>query len=158
MQAHPSKRDFQEMIELSLQSAWRVGIVYSSFYEEPMQKLVDGAVETLKEYGLTDSISLHPAAGSFEVPLIGAALAHAKQVDALIGLGIIIEGETEHARLLADSATKGLMDVQLQYRIPFAFELLYVDSLELANRRLEKGKEAALSVLYSLAQLKGLQS
>ena len=99
--------------------------------------------------------------GSFEIPLIGAALAEQGAVDALIGFGIIVEGETHHARLLADAATEGIMDTQLTYHIPFAFEVLYVKSLEDARARTtgnsNKGIEAAVAVLHSLALLKKIR-
>lgn len=138
---------------------WKIGIIHSAFYKEEMEQLVGGAIDALTEAGVESAnITTHQAAGSFEVPLIGSALAEAKQMDALIGLGIIIEGETHHARLLAEETTRGIMDVQLTYLLPFAFEILYVDSLDLACQRLHKGKEAAVSVLHSLATLQDLRS
>jgi 6,7-dimethyl-8-ribityllumazine synthase len=73
-------------------------------------------------------------------------------VDALIGLGIIVQGETKHADLLAAESTRGLMDVQLQYKLPFAFEILWVDDIAHARARSEKGAEAAIAVLHSLAE------
>lgn len=138
---------------------WRIGIVSSAFYKEEMEQLAQGAIKALEQAGIKSAnITTHQAAGSFEVPLIGSALAEHKKVDALIGLGIIIEGETHHARLLAEETTHGIMDVQLTYQLPFAFEILYVDSLELARQRLHKGEEAAASVLHSLATLQALRS
>lgn len=142
------------MIELSLRPAWRIGIVYSSFYKEEINHMLRGAIDTLTAIGMDEeNISQHPVPGSFEIPLIGATLAKQGRVDALIGLGIIVEGQTHHARLVAQSAARGMMDVQLQYRIPFANEVLYVDDLALAKERLYKGEEAAISVLHSLSQL-----
>lgn len=159
MKQLPSKHDIQEIIELSLRPAWRVGIVYSSFYKEEIEQMLQGAIETLQAVGMEEShISQHPVSGSFEIPLVGAALAKRKSVDAMIGLGIIVEGETHHARLVAENTARGMMDVQTQYAIPFANEVLYVDSLELAQERLHKGEEAAISVVHSLAQLASMQS
>ena len=143
---------------LTVDPAWKIAVVASSFYKEEMDALTAGAVSALKEAGIKPgNITVYPAAGSFEVPLIGQALLEAKKVDALIGLGIIVEGETEHARLLAEAATRGIMDVQIGYGIPFAFEILYVDSLKLARARLTKGEEAAYAVLHSLAELKRIR-
>lgn len=159
MKKLPSKNDIQEIIELSLRPAWRVGIIYSSFYKEEIEHMVRGAIETLDAVGIEEShISQYPVPGSFEIPLLGAALAKKKSVDAIIGLGIIVEGETHHARLIAENTARGMMDVQITYAIPFANEVLYVDSLELARERLHKGEEAAISVLHSLAQLASMQS
>ncbi len=134
--------------------AWRIGIVHSSYYKEEVTALVGSAREALIEAGIpADHISLHTAYGSFEVPLIGAALARAKEVDALIGIGIIVEGETHHAALLAQAAAQGMMDVQVHLGVPFAFEILHVRSLEQVRARLDKGAEAAKAVLHSLAEL-----
>lgn len=132
----------------------RIAIVHSTYYKEEMEALVRSGVDALKVAGVPkENISLYPAPGSFEIPLIGAVLAEHRKVDALIGLGIIVEGETHHARLLAENVARGIMDVQIRYRIPFAFEVLYVDSMEFARQRLGKGKEAAGAVLSSLAQI-----
>lgn len=137
---------------------WNVGIVASSYYKEEMDALVAGAKEALMEAGLpAANISVHQAPGSFEIPLIGEALAQAKRVDALIGLGIIVQGETKHADLLAGAVASGIMDVQLRHTLPFAFEVLWVDDIAQAQERCHgtanKGREAAIAVLKSLATL-----
>jgi 6,7-dimethyl-8-ribityllumazine synthase len=141
--------------------SWRIGIVAARFYEEETDALVEGAKKALMDTGIpADNISIHEAPGSFEIPLIGGALAEAKKIDALIGIGIIVEGDTHHARLLADATTQGIMATQLKYGIPFAFEVLYVDSLALAQERTKgehnKGTEAALAVLHALSTLKNI--
>ncbi len=147
----------------AIDPAWRIGIIHSSYYKEEIDALVAGAVEVLTAAGVPASnISVHPAPGSFEIPLLGAALADAKKVDALIGLGIIVEGEPQHARLLAENVARGIMDVQVRAGIPFAFEVLYVSSLKQAQERargdVNKGAEAARAVLHSLAELKRIRS
>lgn len=133
--------------------------MHSSYYKKEMAQLQESARKGLLEAGiLSKNIIEREAAGSFEIPLIGDALASEKKVDALIGLGIIVEGETHHAELLAQQAARGMMDVQLRYQIPFAFEVLYVNDLQSARARLHRGTEAARAVLHSLAQLKSLRS
>lgn len=142
---------------------WRIAIIHSSYYKEETGGLIAGAKETLLQAGIPEeNITFHAAPGSFEVPLIGAAIAEAKKADALIGLGIIVEGETEHARLLAENAARGIMDVQVRYRIPFAFAVLYVHDLAVAAERARgehnRGAEAARAVLLSLAELGRIHS
>lgn len=154
-----SEEDIQEMLDHSLRPSWRIGIVYSTFYKEEMKAMVDGAVKKLLQMGMKEeNISLYPVPGSYEIPLIGAALAKKKSVDALIGLGIIVEGETHHARLVAENTARGMMDIQTTFALPFANEVLYTDSLKLAQERLDKGAVAALCTLHSLATLSGMQS
>lgn len=139
--------------------SWRVAIIYSDFYKEEMAEMVGHAKQELKESGINEAnITLFPVAGSFEIPLIGSALAKSKQADALIGLGIIVEGQTHHARLVAENSARGIMDVQVQYAIPFVNEVLYVDDIDLAKTRLSKGKDAARTAVESLALLARLQS
>ena len=143
--------------------SWRIGIVHSSFYPQEVSALVAGAKQELLAAGIaSENISDHSVAGSFEIPLIGSVIAREKKADALIGIGIIIEGETAHAELLAREAARGIMDVQVTYGIPFAFEVLYVQSLSQAKARSSgtdnKGSEAARAVLHSLAEIAKLRS
>lgn len=140
-------------------TGWRIGIVASQYYPEVVQALIAGAEKTLRDAGIMASnIRVFPAPGSFEIPLIGAALFAADEADALIGLGVIVQGETHHADLIAREAARGMMDLQLQYQRPFAFEILHVDSIEHARARLDRGAEAARAVLHSLAQIEPLHS
>jgi 6,7-dimethyl-8-ribityllumazine synthase len=132
---------------------WKVGIVAASFYKEETEAMITSAKTCFTEAGIpAANVSVHPAAGSFEIPLVGEWLASAKKVDALIGLGIIVQGETKHADLLAQESARGLMDVQLKHSIPFAFEILWVSDLAHARARGDKGREAAMAVLHSLAE------
>ena len=142
---------------------WRIGIVHSLYHDDLVSLLVEGARSTLLKAGIPKgNVTLHPAAGAFEIPLIGLNAAESGQVDALIGLGLIVEGETEHARLLATETARGIMDVQLRKKMPFAFEVLYVHSLDQTKTRCRidggKGGEAAVAVLHSLAELDRLHS
>ena len=153
------KQFSQRDLPPGINRAWRIGIVHSSFYKEEVAALVEGAVQVLKDAGISAAhIKTYAVPGSFEIPLIGAALAGEREADALIGLGIIVQGETHHARLIAEQAARGIMDVQVQYGVPFAFEILFVDTIALARERLDRGEEAALAVLHSLAELKKIGS
>lgn len=137
---------------------WRIGIVASTYHGEHIDAMSDGARELLVEAGVKpENVFLYRAPGSFEIPVIGSALAKAKKVDALMGFGIIVQGETHHARLLAESVTQGMMDIQVEHAMPFAYEVLYVNELSQAVDRTKgqfnKGREAAYAVLHSLAEL-----
>jgi 6,7-dimethyl-8-ribityllumazine synthase len=139
--------------------AWRIGIVHASYYPEEVRHLAQGAEDMLVRAGISQNhIKRYPVFGSFEIPLVGAQLALEKEVDALIGIGVIVEGETHHAELVARSAVSGIMDVQVRFHIPFAFEILYVDDIEKVRKRLDRGAEAARAVLHSLALLQRIRS
>ena len=131
--------------------AWRIGIVFSSFYPEITGVMLDSAVKEVLESGIKKSnITLYEVPGSFEIPLIGRNLAEKKSVDALIALGVVVQGETHHAALIAEQSARGIMDVQLRYGIPFAMEVVFVDHLEMARARTNKGVSAAKTVLKVL--------
>ena len=157
------RTDTQLVVPDTIDPNWKIGIVASSFYKDEIDSLVEGAIDELVKAGIDPkNCERFDVPGSFEIPLIGSAVAKKGEVDALIGLGIIIEGQTQHARLLAEQSARGIMDVQLQYVIPFAFEVLYVDTLADAQKRCSgegnKGKEAASAVLHSLAALKSINA
>lgn len=140
----------------------RIGIIHSSFYPAEVLSMVEDAKQVFIEAGISaETVFVSQVYGSFEIPLLGAALAKAKKVDALLGFGVIVEGETHHAALLAESTAQGMMQVQVEHAIPFAFEILYVNSLDQATKRSSgqgsKGKEAAYAVLQSLGALKAIR-
>jgi 6,7-dimethyl-8-ribityllumazine synthase len=89
---------------------------------------------------------------------VGSVLASQRDVDALIGIGIIVQGETHHAELIAESAAHAMMDIQVKTSVPFAFEILFVHSMEEARARLDRGREAADAVLHSLALLQHVRA
>lgn len=153
----------QQHLIVEVNPEWRIGIVHSTYYKEEVGAMVEAALETLVQAGVKEEgITVHPAPGSFEIPLLGAALAAKGKVDALMGLGIIVQGETKHADLLASEVARGIMEVQVRFQIPFAFEVLYVESMQQVLERCRgkgnKGREAALAVLHSLAELKWICS
>ncbi|MDD3896491.1 MAG: 6,7-dimethyl-8-ribityllumazine synthase [Candidatus Peribacteraceae bacterium] len=139
--------------------AWRVAIVHALYYEEEVAAMVVTAKDALLAAGIPEgNISLFPVFGSSEVPLIGTAIARNRSADAIIGLGIVVQGETKHAEHLSRAVARGMMDVQLEYGMPFAYGVLHVTDIAQARARPEKGRECAFAVLHSLAQLKRLQS
>lgn len=142
---------------ISANPAWKIAIVYASFYGEEIGAMVASAKKALLSAGISEeNIAVHSVYGSFEIPLLGAAIAERGIADAILGLGIIVEGETEHARLIAEAATQGIMNVQTMYRVPFAFEILLVDTLQYAADRTDKGAEAAQAALVALHALDAL--
>ncbi len=144
----------------NIDASWKIGIITSMWHRDVLDAMVDTARKTLIDAGINPSnIRLHDAPGSFEVPLIGSALI--EHVDALIGFGIILQGETKHAEALATTTAQAMMNLQVQYKKPFAFEILHVMNIEQAKERAagphNKGFEAARAVLWSLAELQKIR-
>ncbi len=137
----------------------KIGIAVSEWNQEVTASLAEGAIETLKKYGFSDkNIVLKSAPGSFELPLLARYFIEHANVDAVICLGCVIQGETRHFDYVCSGVTQGIMQVNLEYNIPVAFGVLTTDTLQQALDRAggkhgNKGVEAAIAVLKML-QLK----
>ena len=139
---------------------WRIAIVRSVWYDELTMQMVKDATSALVAAGIKpDNIRVIDAPGSYELPLLckSALLAGA---DGCIAFGIIVQGSTHHAGLVADQSAAGCMQVQLELLKPITFEVLFVDILEDAKTRAvgknAKGPLAAKTLLTSLARVKEL--
>lgn len=144
----------------NINPSWKIGIIAAQWHRDILQPMIDVAKQTCIDAGISaENIAVYDAPGSYEVPLIGAALIDS--VDALIGFGIVLQGETMHAQNIMQSTTQAMMDLQVAHQKPFAFEILHVHTIEQAMKRAEgphnKGFEAARAVLFSLAELRRLR-
>jgi len=94
-------------------------------------------------------------AGSYELPLASQWLAQRIDIDAVIVLGCIIQGETRHFEFIAQAVAKGIMDVNLKFGKPIIFGVLTTDTLQQALERAggkhgNKGDEAAITAIKML--------
>lgn len=133
----------------------RIGIVVSLFNDDITQKMLQGARECLKENGVKEkNIKVVFAPGSFEIPYFCQRLAKTKKYDALIAVGCVIKGDTDHYYYIAGEASRGVMDIGLKYDIPIGFDIITVNNLAQARARSgpknNKGREAALAVLMNI--------
>jgi 6,7-dimethyl-8-ribityllumazine synthase len=98
----------------------RFGVVAARFNEKHVQRLVDGALETLHRQGaVDDAIEAIWVPGSLELPLAAKWLACRRPAcHAVLAFGVIIQGETEHFRLVADQCARGLLEVSLATGVP----------------------------------------
>ncbi len=137
-------------------------LVVSRFNSFIVDSLVSGALDTLKRHGVTeDKITIIKVPGAFELPLATQKIAESGKFSAIISLGAVIRGGTPHFEYVANECVKGLAQVSLQYKIPVAFGVLTVDSIEQAIERAgtkagNKGAEAALSALEMVTMLRKL--
>ena len=138
------------------------GIVVSEWNYEITGALAEGAINTLIKHGASrDNISINYVPGSFELPLGGQLIAEKGDVDAVLLLGCVIQGETRHFDFICDAVAKGTMDLNLKYNIPFIFGLLTTNNADQAISRSggklgNKGDEAAITAIkmVSLKQKK----
>jgi len=111
----------------------RVAIVRARWNEEVTLALERGAIERATESGAT--IDLFEVAGSFELPAAVALLADTGRYDAVVPIGCVIRGETPHFEYIAQSVSKGLMDLALTYPTAIPFGVLTCDSIDQARER-----------------------
>ena len=133
-------------------------IVASQFNDTYVQPLVDHASRELAELEPGATIKVLRTPGSFEIPLFVQAAADLKTYDAILALGVIFEGETGHATLIAESVTKALLDISLSHRVPVIHEILFLKNEEQAQERCleienNRGIEAARAAVQAARNL-----
>ena len=135
----------------------RFGIVVSDWNKEVTWALLDGAVNTLKKHGATDkSIIIKHVPGSFELTLGAQLLAEYDDLDAIICLGCVIQGETPHFTYICQGVTQGITQLNLEYNLPFIFGVLTTLDQQQAVDRAggkhgNKGDEAAVTAIKMAA-------
>jgi len=131
----------------------KFGIVVAEWNWEITSALAKGAMDTLKRHGATEeNISLKYVPGTFELPLGGQFFAELDNVDAVILLGCVIQGETRHFDYICEGVTQGTKDLNLKYNKPFIFGVLTTDNQQQAQDRAggkhgNKGDEAAVTAI-----------
>jgi len=131
----------------------RFAILAARFNGFVVEQLIKGAMDGLVRHGVNDQdIDLVRVPGSYEVPLIARTLGASKKYAAIIALGAIIRGETDHYDHVAAETSRGIAQAAQETGIPIIFGILTCDTLEQAINRAgaksgNKGFEAALSAI-----------
>jgi 6,7-dimethyl-8-ribityllumazine synthase len=142
---------------------YKFGVVVSEWNYEITGALARGAFDTLKKHGaLEENIILKHVPGSFELTLGGQFFAKYTDVDAIILLGCVIQGETRHFDFICQGVAKGTTDLNLKFGIPVIFGLLTTanqqQAIDRAGGRLgNKGDEAAITAIKMVALQKDFQ-
>jgi 6,7-dimethyl-8-ribityllumazine synthase len=134
-------------------------VITSTFNSSITDGLRDGAVGYLEEVNTAEIVSV-AVPGAFELPLVAQKLA-LEGFDAVVCLGAVIEGDTDHYEHVAHRTSEGLMRVQLDTGVPIAFGVLTVRTVEAARVRSEpgdanKGREAAIAAVQTAHLLANL--
>ena len=131
----------------------RIGIVASRFNAQIVEALVEGALECLIGQGVEPAeVTLVRVPGAWEIPQALEELAGRGEFAALIALGAVIRGETDHYELICAECASGVAKVASAHRTPVAFGVLACDTLAQAADRAggaagNKGFEAAMAAL-----------
>jgi 6,7-dimethyl-8-ribityllumazine synthase len=137
-------------------AASRVALCVARFYEELADRLERGARAALQEADVTD-VDIFDVPGAFELPLVAKFAAQSGRYDAIVCLGAVIRGETDHYDYVCAGAAEGIARVQLDTGVPCGFGVLTVDNMEQALDRVmggskrDTGASAAQAALAALA-------
>ena len=139
----------------------RVGVVRSLFNRPVTDGLLEGALAILDEAG-ADDVTVVDVEGAFETPLVAQNMAQ-RGYDAVVVLGAVVEGETDHYEHIAGRASEGLMRVMLDTGVPVSFGILTVRDPDHAYARSapddhNKGREAAEAAVRTADLLNRLAS
>lgn len=140
------------------------GIVVSEWNYGITGALLDGAVNTLKSAGASaENIKIIYVPGSFELTLGAQLMAENNDLDAIICLGCVIQGETRHFDFICQGVTYGITVLNMNYNMPFIYGVLTTDNLEQAKERAggrhgNKGEEAAITAIKMVALQRDMES
>lgn len=130
-----------------------IGIVLARFNDFVGDKLLAGALDTLRRHGVRDeAVTLVRVPGAFEIPLAAQEMAKSGGYDAIICLGAVIRGATAHFDYVAGPMASSLASIALQTNVPVLFGVLTVDTIEQAIERAgtkagNKGADAAAGAI-----------
>lgn len=135
----------------------RFGIVVAEWNHEITGALLEGCYNTLLKHGVEESeIIVKHVPGTFELTLGGQWLAEYDDLDGVICLGCVIQGETPHFTYICQGVTVGITQLNMDYNIPFIFGVLTTNTFEQAKDRAggkhgNKGDEAAITAIKMAA-------
>src|SRR5947209_3152023 len=141
----------------------RVALCVACFYGGLAEKLEAGARAALDDAGVAD-VDRFEVPGAFELPLVASYAARSGRYDAVVCLGAVIRGETDHYYYVCGEAARGIQQVQLDTGVPCGFGVLTVDTMDQALERVtggskrDTGRSAAEAALAALAVKNKLSS
>jgi 6,7-dimethyl-8-ribityllumazine synthase len=138
----------------------KIAVITSKFNEEVTQLLYQGAIKRFEEKDV--SIAEHDrifVPGAIEIPVVASQLAATKQYDAIVCLGAVIQGETDHYDYVCWQVSYGCQKIAVEHRIPVIFGILTTDTEEQAFARCggahgHKGVDCADAALEMIAVMK----
>lgn len=134
-------------------SALTIGLVVSEWNNDITENLYNGAVDALLDCGLKkENVIRWNVPGSFELPFGCKKMIASQPVDAIIAIGSVIRGETSHFDYVCGATAQGIMDLNVQTKIPVIFCVLTDDNIQQSKDRSggkhgNKGTEAAIAAI-----------
>ncbi|GIW82073.1 MAG: 6,7-dimethyl-8-ribityllumazine synthase [Gemmatales bacterium] len=137
-------------------------MIAARFNQNIVGQLVHGALDGFTRHGVSrDAVDLVWAPGSFEISLLAKRLAESGEYEAIICLGAVIRGETDHYDYVAGEAARGVAQAAVATGVPVIFGILTCDTVEQAINRAggkagNKGFDAAMTAIEMVNLLKQL--
>lgn len=143
-------------------SGMKFGIVVAEWNTEITDALYQGALKLLTQFN-AEKIEKVTVPGTFELPMGAQFLLEKGQVDAVICIGCVIQGETKHFDFICNACSQGITDLNLKYNKPVIFGVLTPNTLQQAIDRAggkhgNKGDEAAITAIKMVALKKAILS
>ena len=141
----------------------RCAVVVSRFNMALTTALADSAVRSLLDHGVKASdITVAWVPGAYEIPTVACELARKGTFDAIVALGVVIQGETQHAQLINQHIALSLGRLSLDYALTVIYEVISAQSIEQAAERCtgegSRGRYAALAALEMIETLKHIRN
>lgn len=139
-------------------------IVVSRYHEEVTGKLLDGAVGTFTRHGVSaESIEIAWVPGAFEIPVVADAMAKTGRFRAVVALGAVVQGDTDHHDYINHAVAMGLAETSRQTGVPVLFGVLTCRNMDQALARAggtvgNKGAEAAVAALETVSVLQQIRN
>ena len=131
-------------------SCYRIAVIASRYNEALVDSLVHHACETIEASGAATPV-IERVPGAAELPFAAATLAKHGFFDAIICIGVVIAGDTNHHEIIADSTASALLDLSIAKKVPVINGILVVNNLAQAEARagdeINRGKEFAQAAL-----------
>jgi 6,7-dimethyl-8-ribityllumazine synthase len=132
----------------STQERLSIAIVASLYNEDYVEGMLNAAKDELQQLAPNATLTSYRVPGAFEIPVCTELILRSSKPDAIIGLGVIIRGATEHADLIAASVTDALQRAATTYCVPVIHEVLLLENEDQAEERClsltnNRGTEAA---------------
>jgi 6,7-dimethyl-8-ribityllumazine synthase len=137
-------------------SKFKIAIAVSEYNDDITFALRDGCIKTLKQYGVKEkNILVKSVPGAFELPLAASWLYEYNDIDAVICLGCVIKGDTDHDIYINKAVSNAIMNLGLETGVPFVFGVITPNNHQQAKDRAggkhgNKGDECAVATLKML--------
>lgn len=142
----------------------RLAVLHTRWNHLVVDRLLEGAETAFRQLGgRAEHLEAFTVPGSFELPLVARKLAQTGGFDAVVCLGAVIRGATDHYEFVASNAASGLAAVGHDTGIPILFGVLTTDTLEQALERSgskagNKGFEAVCAAIETVNLLRALEA